>query len=207
MDSYYDIDNKMYRRLDNLEIRENFWKHIQDGFFLLSAFELDDFDTSFSIHRSIKAHLKSNHLKFIELNGSSIYSDKSEKNDLLLLVPFRPQATLSNESLLKNNFGRDFDSNKSNLKDFVHFARKLIHSYQLSSLLLFHPNRSEILFNDDSKDFPYKRTISMLTLEDAYATSRISTPGYENFILKGYRVPSNHISAMGMTKEGYFVIR
>lgn len=173
-------------------------RHSENGFFTVSAFrDKYTFKENVARHNQMKNDIKSKGLGFIELLGGWVERDETtgedrEVEEFSLFVPYKP----------------GFDK-----KEFAKFARELSDKYEQEGYILCDPDEKEITLYDrgditkgDSYREIKKGPFKVSQMADYY--SKLKKGGQKNikYVFEGVRVPSNHISAMSMSSEGYILL-
>lgn len=160
------------------------WKHSKKGFITMSAFRGNfTLEENMKRHKKLKSDLKKYGLGFWEVDGVYKYDDGTEENELSVFIPFH--------------------SKKYTEEEFLNIAKELGKKYNQESILYFTPEEGALLIYGNKQE-KIGDKIDYNTVERIFTKLRKGSHKGKKFSFQfeGVRVPSNHISAMGMKNEG-----
>lgn len=159
------------------------WQHSFRGFIMMSAFigraELKE---NMKRHENLKSRLKKLQLGFFEVNGVYKYDDGHTEDELSVFIPYRDIYTWD---------------------EFVDIAKQLRNDFDQESVIVKEPDenaKGEGFLIYKNKTVSIGKNLSIMKIGKAYSELR-KGPENRTFVIESIRVPSNHISAYGMTAE------
>ena len=147
---------------------------------MMSAFRGTDSKVNMENHKKLKAELKKLQLGFFEIDGVYKYTNGTTEAELSVFIPIR--------------------SDKYSVESFKSVGLKLRKKFNQESILYSDGKSATLIYANKEDKIGTK--VGPDKIGDAYSVLRNGSHKGRSFIIEGFRVPSNHISAYGLQEEG-----